>query len=94
MLEWDAAGNVDRARALFQQGASVPAAYQHPPLYQAWAEREAAAGNDELAARLHARSYEVATAAAGRGRQAAARGTAAAAATEAASASAAGIDGA
>lgn len=62
MLEWDEARNPDRARQLFQAGADVPASYQHPPLYQAWAQREAAAGNDETAQQLTARSYQVAKA--------------------------------
>lgn len=62
MMEWDAAGNYDRARQLFQQGASVPGSYQHPPLYQAWAERETAAGNAEAAAWLRGRFREVAQA--------------------------------
>lgn len=60
MLEWDEAGNADRARQLFQAGADVPHSYQHPPLYQAWAQREAAAGNAEVAERLKVRSVEVA----------------------------------
>jgi pre-mRNA-processing factor 6 len=63
MLEWDEAGNVDRARQLFQAGAGVPPSYQHPPLYQAWAEREAAAGEEERAQELTRAAYEVAKAA-------------------------------
>lgn len=66
MLEWDVAGNQGRARQLFQRGASVPVSYQHPPLYQAWAEREQAAGNTERAALLTERSYQVAKAVQGR----------------------------
>lgn len=52
MLEWDVAGHAPRARELFQRGAAVPPSYQHPPLYQAWADREAAEGNEDLAQRL------------------------------------------
>jgi len=52
MMEWDAAGHQDRARQLFQRGASVPLSYQHPPLYQAWSEREAAGGNEAAAHEL------------------------------------------
>eukprot|EP00775_Hariotina_reticulata_P007017 gene7017-7231_t len=66
MLEWDVAGNQERARQLFQRGASVPVSYQHPPLYQAWAEREQAAGNTGRAALLTERSYQVAKAVQGR----------------------------
>jgi hypothetical protein len=61
MLEWDAAGSSDRARELFSRGASVPHSYQHPPLYQAWAEREAAVGNQQAADQLRQRFREVAT---------------------------------
>lgn len=60
MLEWDEAGKPDRARQLFQAGADVPPSYQHPPLYQAWAQREAASGHPDVAARLEALSIEVA----------------------------------
>jgi hypothetical protein len=63
MLEWDEAGNLDKARQLFKAGAGVPASYQHPPLYQAWAEREAAAGEQERAQELTRAAYEVAKAA-------------------------------
>lgn len=63
MLEWDEAGNLHRARQLFQAGASVPASYQHPPLYQAWAEREAAAGQEQRAQQLTRDALEVAKAA-------------------------------
>jgi pre-mRNA-processing factor 6 len=63
MLEWDEAGNADRARQLFQAGASVAPSYQHPPLYQAWAEREAAVGEHERAQQLTRDAYEVAKAA-------------------------------
>jgi pre-mRNA-processing factor 6 len=69
MLEWDEAGNLDRARQLFQAGAGVPPSYQHPPLYQAWAEREAAAGEEERAQKLTRAAYEVAKAAQQRGKQ-------------------------
>lgn len=62
MMEWDAAGHTDRARELFSRGASVPASYQHPPLYQAWAEREAAAGNAAGAEELQQRFRQVAIA--------------------------------
>jgi hypothetical protein len=51
LLEWEE-GDLERSRELFQAGAAVPASRQHPPLYQAWAEREAAAGNVEVAAQL------------------------------------------
>lgn len=61
MLEWDKAGNLKRARQLFAAGADVPPSYQHPPLYQAWAQREIEAGNEDAAQRLTARSFEVAT---------------------------------
>lgn len=60
MLEWDEARNIDRARQLFQAGADVPASYQHPPLYQAWAQREAAVGNAGQAQQLRHVSEEVA----------------------------------
>eukprot|EP00882_Tetradesmus_deserticola_P021804 GHRQ01023606.1.p1 GENE.GHRQ01023606.1~~GHRQ01023606.1.p1 ORF type:complete len:108 (+),score=20.43 GHRQ01023606.1:360-683(+) len=63
MLEWDAAGNAGRARQLFQAGAEVPPSYQHPPLYQAWAEREAASGDVARAQQLTQAAYEVAKAA-------------------------------
>jgi hypothetical protein len=63
MLEWDAAGNQARARELFRRGAAVPASYQHPPLYQAWADREAAAGNAALAQQLQQHGLSVAAAA-------------------------------
>lgn len=59
-MEWDAAGSSDRARELFSRGASVPPSYQHPPLYQAWAEREAAVGNQQAADQLRQRFREVA----------------------------------
>jgi hypothetical protein len=62
MMEWDAAGSTERARQLFGRGASVPLSYQHPPLYQAWAEREAAAGNTTAAEELRGRFREVAKA--------------------------------
>ena len=67
MMEWDAAGRHDRARELFGRGASVPVSYQHPPLYQAWAEREAAVGNLAAAAQLRQRFREVAVAGKGPG---------------------------
>jgi cation diffusion facilitator CzcD-associated flavoprotein CzcO len=60
MMEWDAASSHDRARQLFGRGASVPLSYQHPPLYQAWAEREADVGNDQAAEELRGRFREVA----------------------------------
>ena len=62
MMEWEAAGNIDRARQLFERGAAVPLSYQHPPLYQAWCEREAAVGNDVLAEQLRQRFKQVASA--------------------------------
>lgn len=62
MMEWDAASSPDRARQLFGRGASVPLSYQHPPLYQAWAEREAAAGNQTGAEDLREHFREVAKA--------------------------------
>lgn len=62
MMEWDAAGNPDRARQLFRQGAAVPLCYQHPPLYQAWCEREAAVGNLAAADDLQQRFKQVARA--------------------------------
>lgn len=67
MMEWDAAGSSDRARELFSKGASVPPSYQHPPLYQAWAEREAAWGNTQAAEQLQQRFREVAMAVPGQG---------------------------
>lgn len=62
MMEWDAADSQDRARQLFAKGASVPLSYQHPPLYQAWAEREAAVGNEQSAEELRVRFRDVAKA--------------------------------
>lgn len=47
-----AVGSTSRARQLFAQGAQVPDAYQHPPLYEAWARMEADAGNTARAAEL------------------------------------------
>lgn len=67
MMEWDAAESHGRARELFMQGASVPLSYQHPPLYQAWAEREEAVGNAQGAAELRQRFVAVAKAVQGQG---------------------------
>jgi hypothetical protein len=67
MMEWDAAGDPGRARELFTQGASVPLSYQHPPLYQAWAEREEGVGNAQGAAELRQRFVAVAKAVQGQG---------------------------
>lgn len=39
-MEWQGCGDVATARSLFQYGAAVPAAYQHAPLYEAWAQLE------------------------------------------------------
>ena len=45
-------GDLAAARRLFTTGTEVPAAYQHPPLYEAWARMEEEAGDAERAREL------------------------------------------
>lgn len=53
-MEWGE-GDTTTGRKLFERGSRVPAAYQHAPLYEAWARLELAAGNVLEAARLTAK---------------------------------------
>uniref|UniRef100_A0A7S0WPT8 Suppressor of forked domain-containing protein n=1 Tax=Chlamydomonas leiostraca TaxID=1034604 RepID=A0A7S0WPT8_9CHLO len=47
LMEWRGAGDRAVAAGLFQQGANVPPAYQHAPLYEAWAQMEGELGNKD-----------------------------------------------
>lgn len=66
LFEWEQ-GSTQRARELFEEGSKVPASYQHPPMYDAWARLEEELGNHMEAERLKRCAQEMYTLAARKG---------------------------